>query len=164
MIRFLVVVVLAVDPDPRISDREIIEGLTDLNAKYTELKAELRRVEGELKAEFRNGGIRVWTAAVFAVAERSGPDEVDSGGFESGTEGDVFEAPDPELLDSGSTVKLEHGRLDSGPEAIVLLELRSCLKGSAPGVAELFAIVAEASPFFAVKHRALATLATGVTG
>ena len=42
--------------------------------------------------------IRVWNAAVFAVAERSGPDEVDSGGFESGTEGDVFEAPDSELL------------------------------------------------------------------
>ena len=36
--------------------------------------------------------MRVWNAAVFAVAERSGPDEVDSGGFESGTEGDVFEA------------------------------------------------------------------------
>ena len=53
MIRFLVVVVLAVDPAPRISDHEIIEGLADLNAKYTELKAELRRVEGELKAEFR---------------------------------------------------------------------------------------------------------------
>ena len=64
MIRFLVVVVLAVgllapgavfavDPAPRISDHEIIEGLADLNAKYTDLKAELRRVEGELKAEFR---------------------------------------------------------------------------------------------------------------
>ena len=98
--------VFAVDPAPRISDHEIIEGLADLNAKYTELKAELRRVEGELKAEFRNGGIRVWNAAVFAVAERSGPDEVDSGGFESGTEGEVFEAPDPEMLDSSFPVKL----------------------------------------------------------
>ena len=29
---------LAVDPAPRISDREIIEGLADLNAKYSELK------------------------------------------------------------------------------------------------------------------------------
>ena len=36
MIRFLVVVVLAVDPAPRISDHEIIEGLADLNAKYTD--------------------------------------------------------------------------------------------------------------------------------
>ena len=110
------------------------------------------------------GGVRPWSTAVFAVDERSGPEEVDSGGFERGTEGDVFEAPDPELFDSGSAVKLGHGRLDSGPEAIVLLELRSCLKGSAPGVAELFAVVAEAPPFFAVKHRALAALATGVTG
>jgi hypothetical protein len=110
-----------------------------------------------------NGGIRVWNAAVFAVAERSGPDEVDFGGFESGTEGDVFEAPDPEWFDSGSAVKLGDDRLDSGPEAIALLELRSCFKGSAPGVAELFAVVAEVPPFFAVKHRALAALATGVT-
>jgi hypothetical protein len=70
MIRFLVVVVLAVgllapgavfavDPAPRISDREIIEGLADLNAKYTELKAELRRVEGELKAEFRTVRVEI---------------------------------------------------------------------------------------------------------
>lgn len=70
MIRFLVVVVLAVgllapgavfavDPAPRISDHEIIEGLADLNAKYTELKAELRRVEGELKAEFRTVRVEI---------------------------------------------------------------------------------------------------------
>jgi predicted PurR-regulated permease PerM len=70
MICFLVVVVLAVgllapgavfavDPAPRISDREIIEGLADLNAKYTELKAELRRVEGELKAEFRTVRVEI---------------------------------------------------------------------------------------------------------
>ena len=70
MIRFLVVVVLAVgllapgtvfavDPAPRISDHEIIEGLADLNAKYTELKAELRRVEGELKAEFKTVRVEI---------------------------------------------------------------------------------------------------------
>jgi hypothetical protein len=51
--------VFAVDPAPRISDREIIEGLADLNAKYTELKAELRRVEGELKAEFRTVRVEI---------------------------------------------------------------------------------------------------------
>ena len=56
------------------------------------------------------------------------------------------------MLDSGLPVILGHGGLDSGPEAIVLLELRSCLKGSAPGVVELFAVVAEAPPFFAVRQ------------
>jgi len=44
---------LAVEPAPRISDREIIEGLAGLNAKYTELRGEIRRVEGEIKAEMR---------------------------------------------------------------------------------------------------------------
>ena len=70
MIRFLVVVVLAVgllapgtvfavDPAPRISDHEIIEGLADLNAKYTELKAELRRVVGyRVSVHVRRGKAR----------------------------------------------------------------------------------------------------------
>ena len=43
--------------------------------------------ESEKKAK---RAYRVWNAAVFAVAERSSPDEVNSDGFESSTESDVL--------------------------------------------------------------------------
>ena len=34
-----------------------------------------------------SGGVRPWSTAVFAVDERSGPEEVDSGGLESLSDG-----------------------------------------------------------------------------
>ena len=111
-----------------------------------------------------SGGVRPWSAAVFAVDERSGPEEVDSGGLESRAEGDILESSDPEMLDSGFPVILGHGGLDSGPEPIELHEQRSRLESSAPGVSELFAVVAEPMPSFAFKHRALTAFGTGRTG
>ena len=48
-----------------------------------------------------SGGVRPWSAAVFAVAKRNGPEEVDSGDLESRAEGNILESSDPEMLDSG---------------------------------------------------------------
>lgn len=43
----------AVETAPRISDREIIEGLAALNTKYAELKGELQTVKAEMRTEFK---------------------------------------------------------------------------------------------------------------
>ena len=58
-----------------------------------------------------SGGVRPWSATVFAVDERSGPEEVDSGGLESRAEGGILESSAPEMLDSGFPVILGHGGL-----------------------------------------------------
>ncbi len=43
----------AVETAPRISDREILEGLAALNTRYAELKGEIQTVMAEMKAEFK---------------------------------------------------------------------------------------------------------------
>ena len=61
----------------------------------------------------RKGPIWSWFVCVFPVDERIGPEEVDSSRFKGCAKGDFLEPPKSKVFDSGFSVELGEGGLDS---------------------------------------------------
>lgn len=77
---------------------------------------------------------------------RRGPEEIDAHGLEGGAKSHPRPPADPQALDPGEPVVLQHSGLYAGPPAIAGFKFRGGFVGPPPGQPQALGIIAQREP------------------
>jgi len=94
-------------------------------------------------------------APIIPLLERSCPENVYPDCLEKRTQANGLQASDAQVLDAGSSVKLGHRCLDTGPKSVFFYKVRSLLDGSTMGQTQSLFIIAQVVTSTACLCRAL---------